>query len=53
MAETGYEAHAAVLRLAVPDSPAVLADTAGRLAAMTAGAAVLEPEGTEWVDLPP
>lgn len=51
MAETGYEAHSAVLRLALPDSPAALADAAGHLAAMTAGAAVLEPEGTEWVDL--
>lgn len=52
MAETGYEADSAVLRLAVPDSPDVLADTAGHLAAMTAGIAVLEPEGTDWVDLP-
>jgi uncharacterized YigZ family protein len=51
MAETGYEAHSAVLRLALPDSPAALADAAGQLAGMTAGAAVLEPEGTEWVDL--
>ncbi|MCE3293714.1 MAG: YigZ family protein [Arthrobacter sp.] len=53
MAETGYEAHSAVLRLALPDSPAALADAAGQLAGMTAGAAVLEPEGTEWVDLSP
>lgn len=53
MAETGYEAHSAVLRLALPDSPAALADAAGHLAAMTAGAAALEPEGTEWVDLLP
>jgi uncharacterized YigZ family protein len=52
MAETGYEAQATVLRLAVPDAPGALADTAGQVAAMTAGAAVLEPEGTEWVDLP-
>ncbi len=53
MAETGYEAHSAVLRLALPDSPAALADAAGHLAAMTAGAAALVPEGTEWVDLLP
>jgi uncharacterized YigZ family protein len=53
MAETGYEAHSAVLRLALPDSPAALADAAGHLAAMTAGAAALEPEGTEWIDLAP
>ncbi|WP_457971483.1 IMPACT family protein [Arthrobacter sp. D1-17] len=52
MAGTRYHADSTVLRLALPDSPAVLADTAGRVAAMTAGAAVLEPEGTEWVDLP-
>ncbi|MFJ5696196.1 IMPACT family protein [Arthrobacter sp. NPDC093125] len=51
MAETGYEANSAVLRLALPDSPAALADAAGHLAAITAGAAALEPEGTEWVDL--
>jgi putative IMPACT (imprinted ancient) family translation regulator len=53
MAETGYEARSAVLRLALPDSPAALADAAGHLAAITAGAAALEPEGTEWVDLSP
>lgn len=52
MAETGYEAQSAILRLALPDSPVALADAASRLAAMTAGAAVLEPEGTEWIDLP-
>lgn len=53
MAETGYEAHSAVLRLALPDSPAALADAAGHLAAVTGGAAGLEPEGTEWVDVSP
>jgi uncharacterized YigZ family protein len=53
MADTGYEANSAVLRLALPDSPAALADAAGHLAAITAGAAALEPEGTEWVDLSP
>jgi uncharacterized YigZ family protein len=51
MAETGYEAQSTVLRLALPDSPAELADAAERLAAMTAGGAGLQPEGTEWVDL--
>lgn len=53
IADTGYEANSAVLRLALPDSPAALADAAGHLAAITAGAAALEPEGTEWVDLSP
>ena len=53
MVDTGYEANSAVLRLALPDSPAALADAAGHLAAITAGAAALEPEGTEWVDLSP
>jgi uncharacterized YigZ family protein len=52
MAETGYESQSTVLRLALPDSPRVLADAAGRLAAMTAGRADLEPEGTDWVDGP-
>jgi uncharacterized YigZ family protein len=50
MAETGYESQSTVLRLALPDSPDVLADAAERLAAMTAGRVELEPEGTDWVD---
>jgi putative IMPACT (imprinted ancient) family translation regulator len=52
MAETGYEPQSTVLRLALPDSPEVLAEAAERLAAMTSGSSDLEPEGTDWVDVP-
>jgi uncharacterized YigZ family protein len=52
MAETGYEPRSTVLRLALPDSPNSLAEAADRLAAMTAGSASLQPEGTEWIDVP-
>ena len=52
MAETGYEARSTVLRLALPDSPDSLAEAAERLAAMTAGSANLQPESTEWIDVP-
>ena len=52
MAETGYEPRSTVLRLALPDSPDSLAEAADRLAAMTAGNASLQPEGTEWIDVP-
>jgi uncharacterized YigZ family protein len=51
MAETGYGANETVLRLALPDEPAAMADAVARLAALTAGSAVLQPEGTEWVDV--
>ena len=52
MAETGYEAQSTVLRLALPDAPGDLAAAADRLAAMTSGSAELQPEGTEWIDIP-
>jgi uncharacterized YigZ family protein len=52
MAATGYEPQSTVLRLALPDSPEVLAEAADRLAAMTSGSSELEPEGTDWVDVP-
>ena len=52
MAETGYEPRSTVLRLALPDSPDSLAEAAARLAAMSAGSASLQPEGTEWIDVP-
>ncbi|MDQ1595558.1 MAG: hypothetical protein QOH40_2114 [Arthrobacter pascens] len=52
MAETGYEPQSTVLRLALPDSQEPLAEAAERLAAMTSGTATLEPEGTDWVDVP-
>jgi uncharacterized YigZ family protein len=52
MAETTYEAQTTVLRLALPDDPAGLAEAGGRLAALSAGNAVLVPGGTEWIDVP-
>jgi hypothetical protein len=52
MAETGYEAHFTVLRLALPDEPAELARAGERLAAASAGSAVLLPGATEWIDVP-
>ncbi|QQQ60745.1 IMPACT family protein [Paenarthrobacter ureafaciens] len=52
MAETLYEARQAVLRVALPDEPAVLEEAQDRVAALTAGASVLNPQGTEWVDVP-
>ncbi|MFE4834724.1 IMPACT family protein [Arthrobacter sp. NPDC056691] len=51
MAETGYEAQSTVLRLALPDAADDLAAAADRLAAMTAGSASLQHEGTEWIDV--
>jgi hypothetical protein len=52
MAETLYEARQAVLRVALPDEPALLEEAQDRVAALTAGASVLNPQGTEWVDVP-
>ncbi len=52
MAETGYEAQAAVLRLALPDNPDDLARAADRVAALSAGSAALLPGGSEWIDVP-
>jgi len=52
MAETGYEAQSTVLRLALPDTADDLAAAADRLAALTAGSAALQREGTEWIDVP-
>ncbi|UVJ41473.1 YigZ family protein [Arthrobacter sp. CJ23] len=51
MAETGYGPSETVLRLALPDEPAAIDDAGARLASLTAGAAVLQPEGTEWIDV--
>jgi len=50
MAGTSYDAQTTVLRLALPDSPAGLEQASARLAELSAGTAVLSPEGTEWVD---
>ncbi|GAB5079186.1 IMPACT family protein [Arthrobacter sp. AD-310] len=52
MAPTSYSAQGAVLRVAVTDDPAAIADAAGRLQLLTAGSAALTPEGTEWIDEP-
>ena len=50
MAPTSYSGNGAVLRLAVADNPAAIADAAERLQVLTAGSAALTPEGTEWID---
>jgi hypothetical protein len=39
-----------VLRIAVPDDADAVAAAAERILQLTAGAASLVPEGTEWVD---
>ena len=52
MAETGYEALHAVLRVALPDEAATISEARARLASLTAGNLQLRPQGTEWVDLP-
>ena len=52
MADTSYEAQNTILRIALPDDPAGLNAAAERLAALTAGSAVLVPGETEWVDVP-
>jgi uncharacterized YigZ family protein len=52
MAETSYGAQHTVLRLALPDEAGEISAAAERLQSLTAGGAVLQPEGTEWVDVP-
>lgn len=52
MAETSYYAQHTVLRLALPDEAGDITAAAERLQSLTAGSAVLQPEGTEWVDVP-
>jgi len=49
MADSSYEAEHTVLRLALPDNAADIADAGARLAALTAGSAGLLPQGTEWI----
>jgi len=51
MAGASYDAQTTVLRLALPDEPAGLAQAADRLAALTAGSAALQPGETEWIDV--
>ena len=52
MAGTSYDAQTTVLRLALPDEPAVLVQAAERLAALSAGTVALLPGETEWIDVP-
>lgn len=52
MAETSYTARHTVLRVAVPDDTGAIGGAAERLQLLTAGTAILIPEGTEWVDVP-
>jgi uncharacterized YigZ family protein len=52
MADTSYGAQHTVLRLALPDEAGEISAAAERLQSLTAGSAVLQPEGTEWVDVP-
>ena len=47
-----YGARITRLGLAVEDAPAAITGARARLAALTAGAAELEPGGTEWIDIP-
>jgi uncharacterized YigZ family protein len=52
MGETSYGGSGTVLRVALPDDDAGIAAAADRLLALTAGSAILVPEGTEWIDVP-
>jgi len=52
MADTSYQDRHAVLRIAVADNAAAIAAAADRLLQLTAGAAELTPDGTEWIDEP-
>ncbi|PNI07236.1 YigZ family protein [Arthrobacter sp. AFG7.2] len=51
MAETSYAARHTVLRLALPDEAGEISAAGERLQSLTAGSALLQPEGTEWVDV--
>jgi uncharacterized YigZ family protein len=52
MGNTSYGGRDTVLRVALPDEPASIEAAAERLRSLTAGTAMLTPEGTEWVDVP-
>ncbi|MDR6987355.1 putative YigZ family protein [Paenarthrobacter nitroguajacolicus] len=52
MAETGYEARHARLRIALRDEAGAISEAHARLASLTAGTAGLIPLGTEWIDVP-
>jgi uncharacterized YigZ family protein len=51
MAGASYDAQTTVLRLALPDDTAGLAQAADRVAALTAGTAALLPGESEWIDV--
>ncbi|WP_309106869.1 YigZ family protein [Arthrobacter sp.] len=50
LAQTSYEASAAVLTLALEDDPQAASEAADRIATLTSGAATVVRGGTEWVD---
>jgi uncharacterized YigZ family protein len=50
LAQTLYEASAAVLTLALEDDPQAASEAADRIASVTSGAATVVRGGTEWVD---
>jgi uncharacterized YigZ family protein len=50
--DTAYGAAGAELGLALPDDDAAVAALHSRVASLTAGAGVLRPVGTDWVDTP-
>lgn len=52
MAETSYRDRHTLLRIAVPDDDAAIAAASDRILQLTAGSAMLSPDGTEWVDGP-
>ncbi|WP_427017699.1 IMPACT family protein [Pseudarthrobacter sp. P1] len=52
MTGNGYDAAQTHIGIALPDEPATIEAARQRLASLTAGAAGLEPAGTDWVDLP-
>lgn len=50
LAQTSYEASAAVLTMALEDDPQAASEAADRIATLTSGAATVVRGGTEWVD---
>lgn len=50
MAETSYGAQETILRIAIPDIAEEITAAGERVAAFTAGAVAIVPEGTAWVD---
>lgn len=50
MAKTSYGAQETILRIAIPDTAEEITAAGERVAAFTAGAVAIVPEGTAWVD---